>query len=189
MTRPTLLALPILLGALAFSPSAEAMKMIYSLNAGLNKPILDDGNDYEGGMNIELVGQLPVPFPFFNVELEAKLGANTFTRVGGGDNAMLLRGSVGLRGGVNFAAYPYGFVHVGWGSLSGPWAHSADSVGAPIGEIGIGLDVTALPYVRIGLFGAYNHMMIGEDVKLIGSTDRDLQWFSVGLKLGWVSDE
>jgi hypothetical protein len=189
MVRKLFVAAPFLLLIVVMSTPAFAMKMVYSANFGLNKPFLDDGNDYDGGLNIEFVGQLPLPFPLFNLELEAKLGANTFTAIGGnGTNAKLFRGSVGVRGGINFAAYPYGYAHIGYGSLSGPWVHSAESIAAPVAEIGLGLDITAVPYIRVGLFGAYNHMVIPEDAQLSSSTDRDVQWFSFGLKLGYVSD-
>ena len=188
MLRKALLFVPALFAVVAFSSDAFAIKKVYSLNAGLNQPVFDDGSDYEGGLNIEGVVQVPIPFPLFDLELEGKLGANTFTRKGAGDNALLTRAAIGLRGGVNFAAYPYGYVNVGFGNLSGPWAHAKEGIWAPVGEIGIGLDITAIPYIRIGLYGAYNHVMLPEDGAYTSSTDRDFQWLSYGLKIGYVDD-
>lgn len=185
--QPFMLAAPVLVLAMATALPAQAMKKVLTLAAGLNKPILDDGQDYAGGMNIEVTGQLPIPFPLFDLELEAKLGANTFTEAGGGGNdAMLTRASLGIRGGINFAVYPYGYAHIGYGWLSGPYKHSTETIGAPTAEIGLGIDVTAMPYIRIGLFGAYNHMMFPDDGKYTSSTDRDMQWFSAGVKVGYV---
>lgn len=183
MKNKLLLAAPILLLTVAFSSPAAA-KIVYGMHLGLNKQIMDDGNDYEGGLNAELQAGLPLPFPLFDLELEAKLGATSWaSKINGEDSGLITRGSLGLRGGINFAIYPYAYAHIGYGKIS---SYKYGGFTAPIGEVGIGFDITAIPYIRIGVFGAYNHAFIGGDAKLTGGDD-DLQWFAYGLNMSYVS--
>ncbi len=187
MLRKSLIGLvPVVLAIVAYASPVQA-KHIYTLNVGATNPILDDGNDFQGGMGFELKAGMPIPFPFFDIELEAKIGRHGWNGKGTNGNASMFRGSVGARGGVNFALFPYGFVHVGYGRLS-DWVYAKEPVAGPNLEVGIGLDVTAIPYMRIGLFGSYNHMMLGDTGYSTGLTDDDMQWFSYGLALSWTGD-
>ncbi len=183
MNRKHLFAAPVLLLCLAFASPAAA-KVVYSMHLGLNKQMMDDADHYEGGLNVEAQASINIPFPLFDLEAELKLGANTWTsKDKDADSAMIYRGSAGLRGGVNFFIYPYAYAHIGYGKIS---SYKYGGFAAPIAEGGIGLDVTALPYIRIGLFAAYNHVLVGEDVTLTGGDD-DLQWFAYGLNMSYVS--
>ncbi len=98
---------------------------------------------------------------------------------------MLWDARFGMRAGANWIIFPQGFLHVGYGRAFGyPY-------GAPkgvIADIGAAFDLTAIPYVRIGIFGAYNHMFFAESVKTSGG-DRDLQWFSFGIQGAFVDDD
>ena len=176
--RLTTFTAALLLPALLAS-QAEAT-LIYSAQVGATKPIMDDGKGREG-YGIDVVGRLGVgvPFPFFDMELEAIMGVSTYG-FGGDATTQTMRAGLGGRGGVNFAAYPQGFLHVSYGRQFNA------AVGSPSGmllDVGLAFDITAVPYVRLGIYGAYNHLIHTEASKV---GDGDGQWFSFGVQGSFV---
>ncbi len=186
LPRRWLLALAALLlaaGSLAGASPAQA-KLIYGLQLGATSAAADDGKRWQKfGVEFAGRGGWELPIPFFDAELELLAGMSHF----GGDpddTPMVWNARVGMRGGVNWALYPQGFFHVGYGRGFGY------RFGAPKGvvvDVGVALDLTAIPYLRLGIYGAYNHMVFADAVKVSGG-DRDLQWFSFGITGNLVED-
>jgi len=181
--RSSAIRVATLIGALllpALMTSQAEAKMIYSAQVGATKPVMDDAKGRDG-YGLDVVGRLgvAVPFPFFDVEIESIVGLSTYS-FGGDAVTQTVRGGLGLRGGVNFAAYPQAFLHLSYGHQFNA------SEGAPTGailDIGIAFDVTAVPYLRLGVYGAYNHMIHSEKTKV---GDGDGQWMSFGIQGSFV---
>lgn len=187
--RRWMVGVGICVGALAATtaaPSEAEAKLIYGVHLGANSPAMDDGKRWpELGGGFQLRGGLELPIPFFESEIEILVGGQVFRGDATTDRMpLLVDGRFGLRGGVNWAVFPQAYVHVGYGRAFGY------KYGAPHGivaDIGAAFDVTALPYVRIGIFGQYNHMMFADSIKVTGG-DLDLQWFSFGISGCFVDD-
>lgn len=180
-TRALRTAAALLLAATALlaAPQTADAKLIYGLQLGANSPAMDDGARWpELGGGFHLRGGYELPIPFFEAEIELLAGGQIFRGDKSSDRLpMLWDARVGMRGGVNWAVFPQAFAHVGYGRAFG-YPHGAPS--GVLADIGVAFDLTAIPYVRLGIFGAYNHMFFAESVKTTGG-DRDLQWFSFGV--------
>lgn len=180
--RRSALGVGLVVGALAATmaaPSEAEAELIYGVHVAATSPAMDDGERWpEFGGGFQLRGGYELPIPFFEAEIELLLGGQIFRGDKSSDRLpMLVDARAGMRGGVNWAVFPQGYVHIGYGRAFGY------KFGAPqglIGDIGVAFDVTAIPYIRIGIFGQYNHMMFADSVKITGG-DRDLQWFSFGI--------
>lgn len=173
---------PLLLGAMlalatALAPATSEAKLIYGLQLGMTSPAADDGKRWgKLGYEFQARGGLELPIPFFEAELELLAGMSHF----GGDPdrvPMLWNARAGMRGGVNWAVFPQAFFHVGYGKQFG---YPFGSPAGVVADIGAAFDLTALPYVRLGIYGAYNHMFFSDSAKVTGG-DRDLQWWSFGI--------
>ncbi len=170
-----------LLAALAVSAAAPAQaKVIYSGQLGATKTMGDDAKGRDGyGMDLQGRVGVDMPFPFLDMEAEAILGFNSYY-FGGPAATQTLRVGAGFRGGVNFVAFAQGFVHASYGRQFNAVA------GAPRGlliDAGIALDLTAVPFLRMGIYGAYNHLVHSEGHKV---GDGDGQWWSFGIQGSWV---
>lgn len=171
------------LGPLGQVGEAQA-KLIYGLQLGATSPAADDGRRWQKfGVEFAGRGGWQLPIPLFDAEIELLAGMSQF----GGDpdnTPMVWNARVGMRGGVNWALFPQGFVHVGYGRGFGYRYGSPKGV---VADVGIALDLTAIPYLRLGIYGAYNHMLFADAVKVSGG-DRDFQWFSFGITGNLVED-
>ena len=174
----------IALAGTLLGPQLGHAKVIYGLQLGATSAAADDGKRWDTfGVEFAGRGGWEIPIPFFDSEIEVLAGMSHF----GGDpdnTPMVWNARLGMRGGVNWALYPQGFFHVGYGRGFGYRYGSPKGV---VADIGIALDVTAIPYMRLGIYGAYNHMFFGDAVKVSGG-DRDIQWFSFGITGNLVED-
>lgn len=176
--RVVILAVALLLPSFV---AQQAEATVYAVQVGATKPLLDDGKTSKG-YGVDIAGRIgfQVPIPLFDLEVEGLLGLNTYN-LDGAALTQTMRAGVGLRGGANLAFYPHGFVHVSYGRQFNA------AVGSPSGalvDVGLAFDLTALPYVRIGVYGAYNHLIHSESSKV---GDGDGQWLSFGVQGAFVN--
>ncbi|MEY3013354.1 MAG: hypothetical protein RIT45_2089 [Pseudomonadota bacterium] len=176
------------LGAVGLTsvPGSADASLVYAVQVGANSPAMDDGDRWpELGASFQLRGGYALPIPFFDLEIEMLVGGQLFRGDTSRDRLpMLWDARVGARGGASWILYPQGFMHVGYGRAFG-YPHGAPQ--GVIADIGAAFDLTAIPYLRIGIFGAYNHMFFADTVETSGG-DRDLQWFSFGIQGAFVDD-
>ncbi|MCO4763417.1 MAG: hypothetical protein KC502_18010 [Myxococcales bacterium] len=179
VTRPFIGALVTCSLLLAISPQS-ATALVYGGHIGASKPVMDDGKGQDG-LGLDLGGRVGVeiPMPFFDLEAETIVGVSSYA-LSGDAPTQTVRIGVGFRGGANFGAFFQGFAHLSYGRQFN--AARGAPVG-PIADIGVAVDVTLLPYIRLGIYGAYNHMIHNDKTR---QGDGDGQWLSFGIQGAFV---
>lgn len=101
--------------------------------------------------------------------------AGDYNDFGGALDPRVMRGMIGARAAVGAILRPTAFAHAGVGHLWGDQvAGYADSRTAFTFDLGLGLDLTIIPLVNLGVHLAYNN--------LVGSRgDGSLEWLTTGV--------
>ena len=73
---------------------------------------------------------------------------------------------------------PQVFAHMGWGVLSGNTDKTVVSNRGTTYEAGAAIDLDALPFIRIGIYGSYNHMSHSREDDEQNATN----WLAYGLQ-------
>jgi len=123
-----------------------------------------------GGFGIRLGQQFHVPLLVVNPEI-----GFTYASFSHDETPKVYRGIVGVRLGVGEILRPGVFAHVGIGHLDlSPPSYVPDaSHNGFTYDAGIFLDFTAIPFLNIGIHGAYNNLASSDSV-------RSFQWINLG---------